>query len=140
MPSPRSGRAGNAVSPTEPKKPEEADKADPGEMAKIKSQQQAAGTGKYGAAKFKPFTPSAAEEEEAEEGEEEAEEKTWIEIELVDENDEPVPGEKYRITLPDGRVAEGTLDTNGSARVSGIDPGTCQITFPDLDKEAWERL
>lgn len=133
MPSPKSGKPGKAVTPTEPKKPEEADKADPGEMAKIKSQQQASGTGKYGAAKFKPFTPSEEEEQTEEE-------KTWIEIELVDENDEPVPGEKYRITLPDGRVAEGTLDVNGFARISGIAPGTCQITFPNLDKDAWEKI
>ena len=42
-----------------------------------------------------------------------------------------------RITLPDGTVAEGTLDEKGFARVDGIDPGACQITFPNLDKEAW---
>jgi hypothetical protein len=46
----------------------------------------------------------------------------------------------YRITLPDGSVAEGTLDENGFARVEGIVPGTCQITFPSLDKEAWEKV
>jgi type VI secretion system secreted protein VgrG len=70
---------------------------------------------------------------------EEDEEKSWIEIELVDEEGEPVPGERYRITLPDGEtVATGTTDQNGMARVSGIDPGTCKITFPDLDKDAWE--
>ena len=69
---------------------------------------------------------------------EEAEERSWIEIELVDEEDEPVPGEKYKITLPDGSVAQGTLDQNGFARVEGIDSGTCQITFPKLDKDAWE--
>ena len=67
------------------------------------------------------------------------EEKTWIEIELVDEEDNPVPGEKYKITLPDGRVKTGTLDENGFARVEGIDPGTCKVTFPNLDKDAWEK-
>jgi hypothetical protein len=66
--------------------------------------------------------------------------KSWIEIELVDEEDEPVPGEAYRITLPDGEtVAEGTLSDKGFARVDGIDPGSCKITFPDLDKDAWEK-
>ncbi len=64
--------------------------------------------------------------------------KTWIEIELVGEDDEPIAGEKYRITLPDGTVDEGTLDTNGWARVQGIDPSTCEISFPDLDRDAWE--
>ena len=55
------------------------------------------------------------------------------------EDDEPVPGEVYRVTLPDGKVAEGTLDEKGFARVEGIDPGTCKVTFPNLDQEAWEK-
>ena len=72
--------------------------------------------------------------------EEEKEKKTWVEVELVDEEGSPVPGERYRVTLPDGKtVAEGTLDQNGLARVEGIDPGSCKITFPNLDKEAWEK-
>lgn len=64
--------------------------------------------------------------------------KTWIKIELVDMRGKPVPDEKYRITLPDGTVQEGTLDGKGQAAVYDIDPGTCKVTFPDLDKEAWE--
>lgn len=72
---------------------------------------------------------------------EEAEERSWIEIELVDEDDQPVTGERYRITLADGiTVAQGTTGSDGVARVSGIDPGTCKITFPDLDKDAWEKI
>jgi type VI secretion system secreted protein VgrG len=72
--------------------------------------------------------------------EEEKKKKSWIEIELVDEEDNPIPGEKYKITLPDGKtVATGTLDENGFARVEGIDPGSCKITFPNLDKDAWEK-
>ncbi len=68
------------------------------------------------------------------------EKKSWIEIELVDEDDNPIPGERYKVTLPDGTtVAEGTLDENGFARVDGIDPGSCKITFPSLDKDAWEK-
>ena len=132
MASPRSGRAGRAVTPIEPEKPHEADNADPGEMAKLKAQQQASGTGKYGALQPTPFKSSADDEDSTE--------KTWIEIELVDENNEPVPGEQYRITLPDGRLVTGTLNEKGFARVDGIDPGTCQITFPKLDKDAWEKI
>ena len=71
---------------------------------------------------------------------EEADEKSWIEVQLVDEQDQPVRGERYRITLPDGTtVAQGRTDAEGLARVRGIDPGTCQITFRDLDKDAWDR-
>ncbi|MBK8184486.1 MAG: type VI secretion system tip protein VgrG [Candidatus Competibacteraceae bacterium] len=63
----------------------------------------------------------------------------WIEIELVDEASRPVPGAKYEITMPDQTVKQGTLDEKGWARVDGIkDPGQCQITFPDLDREAWD--
>ena len=73
--------------------------------------------------------------------EEEKKKKSWIEIELVDEDNNPIPGERYKITLPDGKtIATGTLDQNGFARVEGIDPGTCKITFPRLDKEAWEKI
>ena len=64
----------------------------------------------------------------------------WIEIELVDEQDNPVPGEQYRINHPDGVEAYGYLDSKGFARITGIQsPGSCQITFPELDQEAWER-
>lgn len=63
---------------------------------------------------------------------------SWIEIELVDEEGAPVPGEKYEITLPDGSVKTGTLGAIGFARVERIDPGNCKVTFPNLDKDAWE--
>lgn len=65
------------------------------------------------------------------------EKRTWIEIELVDEEDKPIPGERYRIKLPDGSLREGTLDAGGLARVQGILPGTCQVSFPALDEDAW---
>jgi type VI secretion system secreted protein VgrG len=72
--------------------------------------------------------------------EEEQEKKSWIEIELVDEEDNPVPRQRYKVTLPDGKtVAEGTLNEKGYAKISGIDPGSCKITFPNLDKDAWEK-
>lgn len=64
--------------------------------------------------------------------------KSWIAIKLVDEDNKCVPGEAYRITLPDGTKIEGDLDKKGFARIKGIDPGTCQVTFPKLDKEAWQ--
>ena len=54
------------------------------------------------------------------------------------EDDKPIPGEKYRVTLPDGSVDEGTLDQHGWARVQGFEKGECKITLPELDKDAWE--
>ena len=66
------------------------------------------------------------------------EDKTsWIEIKLLDKDGQPVPGERYRILLPDGSVDEGTLDEYGFRRIEGIDPGTCQITFPQWDHSSW---
>ncbi|GBC93877.1 hypothetical protein HRbin15_02379 [bacterium HR15] len=63
--------------------------------------------------------------------------KTWIEIELVDEQGNPVPNERYRLKLPDGSIREGRLDANGRARVDGIEPGTALVCFPDLDASEW---
>ena len=51
--------------------------------------------------------------------------------------DKPIPNVKYSITLPGGGVRSGTLDENGTARVEGIPAGSCQVSFPDLDQEAW---
>jgi uncharacterized protein (DUF2345 family) len=123
---PQSGQAGSAVPPAAPTKPEEADKAEPGAMTEVRGKGRGAGSGSGSDSESKPFKPDE-------------DKKSWIEIELVDEEDNPVPGERYRIETPDGKVAEGTLDHHGFARVDGIDPGTCKITFPRLDREAWER-
>ncbi|KYF84294.1 hypothetical protein BE17_36785 [Sorangium cellulosum] len=64
----------------------------------------------------------------------------WIEIQLIGEDGRGIPGERYRITGPDGSVREGALDGQGLARVEGIEPGQCEVTFPALDEEAWERV
>lgn len=129
----KSGTAGSAVSPADPKAAEEADVADPGEVEKIKAEQRKTGKGKYGAEQIKPHKPPQTQEEKEKK-------PSWIEIKLVDEEGEPVPGEQYKITLPDGEtVAEGTLDNKGFARVEGFEPGSCKITFPQLDKDAWEK-
>ncbi len=133
MPSPKSGNAGSSVTPTDPGQAQEADNADPGEVEKIKAEQLQTKSGKYGSTPVKPYKPPQTQEESEKK-------KSWIEIELVDEEKKPVPGEKYKISLPDGEtVAEGTLNEKGFARVDGIEPGTCKITFPELDQEAWEK-
>jgi len=64
-------------------------------------------------------------------------ELTWVTIELLGEDEQPIPGMRYRIELPDGAIAEGRLDGEGLARVRGIEqPGSCSITLPDLDQDA----
>jgi hypothetical protein len=74
-----------------------------------------------------------------ERAEEKPKKKTWIEIMLVDMEGKPVPGVRYRVTLPDGgEPQEGTLNESGQAGYYEIEPGTCKVTFPDFDAEAWE--
>ncbi|WP_426756551.1 carboxypeptidase regulatory-like domain-containing protein [Myxococcus sp. Y35] len=65
------------------------------------------------------------------------EEQTWLAIELKDEEGKPVPHARYRVTLPDGSTREGTLNKNGYARVDGVNPGQCEVTFPELDGQSW---
>lgn len=62
--------------------------------------------------------------------------KTWIEIELTDMEGNPMAGERYWIELPDGTVREGALNAQGRAYFGGLDPGECEIRWPDLDEEA----
>jgi hypothetical protein len=122
MPSPKSGNAGTPVPPAEPEAALEADNARPGSADQI-----AANERRNQAGQGKPHKPDRKK-------------KSWIEIELVDEDNHPVAGEAYKVVLPDGETsAEGTLDSEGLARIEGIDPGTCKITFPNLDKNAWRR-
>jgi hypothetical protein len=56
----------------------------------------------------------------------------WIAVELVDEEGNPVAGETYQLQLPDGSMRVGQLDANGQARVEGIEPGMCRVSFPHL--------
>jgi hypothetical protein len=61
-----------------------------------------------------------------------------VEIELVDADGNPVPGEPYRILLPDGTTRTGTLDSQGKARIVGLEQGgECQVCFYKRDAEAW---
>lgn len=66
-------------------------------------------------------------------------EKTWVEIQLVDEEGTPIAGERYILKITDGSVREGTLDAAGKVSVRGIDPGTCTLRFPDLDAREYKR-
>jgi hypothetical protein len=139
----KTGKAGSPVEPLAPVAANEADVADPGEVTEIKARQRQTKSGKYGSTKAKPFkspaedSNAAASDSEREQAEDEKK-SSWIEIEMIGEDDKPIAGEKYQITLPDGTVDEGTLDQNGWARVDGFEEGSCKITFPKLDQKAWE--
>jgi hypothetical protein len=66
-------------------------------------------------------------------------ENHWIEIVLVDQENQPIAGVAYKIVGPDGAIHAGTLDDTGLARVDGLPPGTCQVSFPDLEDADWDR-
>ena len=65
---------------------------------------------------------------------------SWIEIELVGEDGTPIPGERFSLRLPDGKLEEGTLDGDGKTRFDDIPSGNCYVSFPDLDEDAWETV
>ena len=58
----------------------------------------------------------------------------WIGIELVDSRKKPVGNAEFVVTLPSGQRVPGTLDAYGKSRIEGIDPGTCTVEFPTLDR------
>jgi len=150
-----SGSAGMAVSPAAPLEAEIADTAEPGQEVTYKFQRaeldplEAAALNapwhkereeppeerQRGVMPSQPATVSAQEEKVEQE-------KTWVEIELVDEEDQPVVGERYWIRLPDGRIlAQGRTDENGVARIEKIgQEGDCMLCFPDMDKDMWEPI
>lgn len=81
-----------------------------------------------------PGAGSTADDMLAEAGE--LKQKTWIEIELLDMDGNPMGGEVYWIKLPDGTVREGALDQHGRAYFGELDPGSAEIRWPDRDGDA----
>jgi hypothetical protein len=141
----KSGTGQSVVPPAAPTVPEVPDLPDPGEMAEIKAEQITNKEGKYGSEETTPHKPKESSESSSgsdESGSEETTEETelsWIEIQMIGEDDKPLPGIKYKVTLPDDTVDEGTTDQDGKARVEGFEKGDCKVTFPELDSEAWEK-
>ena len=52
----------------------------------------------------------------------------WIEIEVVDDEDEPYVG-SYRVELPDSSTTEGNFDAEGVWANYDIDEGNCKLTL-----------
>jgi len=134
------GVPGMLVSPMAVAAAKDADKADPGEMAQLKAEQIQQGKGKYGEVKLPPHKPSPPDSPAGiAEPEAPPRPKHWIEIELLDEEGHPVPGELFHIVFPDGTEDRRSLDEKGYARYDGIEPGTCKVSFPNLDKKVWHK-
>lgn len=60
-----------------------------------------------------------------------------IKIQLIGEDNEAIPNEKYAVKVLGGTAFEGTLDAQGMATITNIPFGVCSVSFPDLDKDAW---
>jgi type VI secretion system secreted protein VgrG len=133
------GMACNLVEPTAPKDSKPAATSEPGQISQADYHARGVASGKADDISPAPHVPPTPSQQAAAvaAGDDEAKKKTYIEIKLVDVEGNPVPGEKYKITLGDQTVAEGTLGADGKARVDGIDPGQCKVTFPNLDKTVW---
>jgi len=58
--------------------------------------------------------------------------KDWIEIELLDDDYNPVPDEDYILYLPSGETRKGKLDGDGFKREENVPPGHCRVEFPNL--------
>jgi hypothetical protein len=131
--SPEAGKQVTLVPPTAPAEALDAATAELGSATEVQREAGERSSAEYASVQIKPFKPPETQAEK--------EKKTaWIEVEMVGEDDKPIPGVRYRVTLPDGTVDEGTLGSNGLVRVDGFEPGTCKISFPELDEEAWKEL
>lgn len=62
--------------------------------------------------------------------------KAWVEVQLLNDAGEPISGEEYCIKDPDGAEHKGKTNAKGIARVTGVSPGNCEVTFPNVDKDA----
>lgn len=133
MASAESVKMGGLVAPQAPAEAQEADVANPGEVEKMKAEQRASGTGKYGSTKV---DEAKAQEQDTSSPEEKL---VWIEIELVDQDGNPQPGEPYKVVTSDNQTRSGTLNDKGFVRIEGIKKGTCKVSFPNLDKRSWSK-
>ena len=132
---PKAGKLISAVSPIMPEQVFTADAADPEKSEQNKAEQVSQKTGKYGATKAPPFKASTDDKKNNEENSEAAE--AWVEILLKDEKGNLISGQKYEITLPNGKVAKGSTDSKGKAKVAGFVSGECVLKLPDLHADAW---
>jgi hypothetical protein len=64
------------------------------------------------------------------------EELTYIEVEIVDQDGNPVAGRAYTLTLPDGTKQTGRVPTSGILHVGDLEPGSGQIDFNVDDGDA----
>ncbi|CAG0996674.1 hypothetical protein PHYC_02607 [Phycisphaerales bacterium] len=121
MASAESVKMGGLVAPAAPDEAKDADDAVTGEVSKYQGHEH---------------TQEAAPEKK--EAKKDPEKKGWIEVSLVDMSGNPICGEEVEVTDPDDDLHYATTNDKGVARVEYLTEGTCKVTFPRLDGEAWE--
>ncbi len=57
--------------------------------------------------------------------------RDWIEVQLLDADQNPIPDEDYKIVFADGQEKNGKLDENGKAVLKDLPPGGYKIIFPN---------
>lgn len=65
-------------------------------------------------------------------------EPSWVEIEVLDEAGNGIPGQEVSVAGPHGDEYSATTDENGIARVDGVVAGTCALTFVGTDSDMLE--
>jgi hypothetical protein len=131
--SPKPGTKVELIAPIAVKEAVEADEATSGAITEWQKETAEKQKVELASVKVEPHKPAETQEEKEIKC-------SWVEVELVDEADKPVPGARYRVTLPDGKVDEGTLDAKGFVRIEGFEPGQCQVSFPDFDQDIVKQI
>jgi len=63
---------------------------------------------------------------------------TWIQIEVIDEDDAPIGGVAVRLTTADKSVQNARTSREGVVYAHGLKPGNVTVEFPDIDAADWE--
>jgi hypothetical protein len=64
----------------------------------------------------------------------------WVQLELVDQDGQPVANEPFEVEDSNGNVRKGVLDEKGFGEVGGLAPGECQVSFPERQWKHWLQL
>jgi hypothetical protein len=65
--------------------------------------------------------------------------KKSIACQFLDQDGNAVAGIRYQVKLPSGDLKTGYTDENGEINITGIDPGNCELSLPDLHKDEWKQ-
>ena len=66
--------------------------------------------------------------------------KDWIEIELIDDEGNPIADQEFEIIFADGSTREGTLDDKGKVCIEDIAPGSYNIIYKGSENQNRESV